>query len=116
MARFEDCFSANNISKNLRGHHKKWLQFYLYFCSKYRNIDVFFNLLNLITTQYYDRNGAFRHFRKFKNIFDKTAPNGVVSIIDSSRLSEFVYRCSSQKTIETLIHSKQILNVRFDRT
>jgi len=37
MARFEDCLAVNNVPKNLRGHYKKWLRFYLDFCSKYRH-------------------------------------------------------------------------------
>jgi hypothetical protein len=37
--------------------------------------------------KYQERNGAFRRFRKFKIIFEKTVPNGAVSIIDVSRES-----------------------------
>jgi len=36
LARFEACLAAKNISENLRSHYKKWLRFYLDFCSKYR--------------------------------------------------------------------------------
>jgi site-specific recombinase XerD len=35
LARFEACLAAKNISENLRVHYKKWLRFYLDFCSKY---------------------------------------------------------------------------------
>jgi hypothetical protein len=35
LARFETCLAAKNISDNLRVHYKKWLRFYLDFCSKY---------------------------------------------------------------------------------
>jgi integron integrase len=36
LACFEACLTAKNISENLRNHYKKWLRFYLDFCSKYR--------------------------------------------------------------------------------
>ncbi len=36
LARFEACLAAKNISKSLRIHYKKWLRFYLDYCSKYR--------------------------------------------------------------------------------
>jgi integron integrase len=36
LARFEACLAAKNISENFRIHYKKWLRFYLDFCSKYR--------------------------------------------------------------------------------
>jgi hypothetical protein len=43
------------------------------------------DILTLIRTKYHDAsNGAFWHFQNFAIIFEKTAPNGVVSIIDSS--------------------------------
>lgn len=35
LAHFETCLAAK-ISENLRIHYKKWLRFYLDFCSKYR--------------------------------------------------------------------------------
>ncbi len=35
-ARFEAFLASKNISENLRIHYKKWLRFYLDFCSKYR--------------------------------------------------------------------------------
>lgn len=34
LARFEACL-ASKMSENLRSHYKKWLRFYLDFCSKY---------------------------------------------------------------------------------
>jgi hypothetical protein len=36
LARFETCLAEKNISENLRIHYKKWLRFYLDYCSKYR--------------------------------------------------------------------------------
>ena len=36
LARFEACLAAKNVSENIRIHYKKWLRFYLDFCSKYR--------------------------------------------------------------------------------
>jgi integron integrase len=36
LARFEACLAAKNISESLRIHYKKWLRFYLDYCSKYR--------------------------------------------------------------------------------
>jgi hypothetical protein len=36
LARLEACLAAINISENLRIHYKKWLRFYLDYCSKYR--------------------------------------------------------------------------------
>ncbi len=35
LTRFEACLAAKNISENFRVHYKKWLRFYLDFCSKY---------------------------------------------------------------------------------
>jgi len=35
LARFEVCLAAKNISENLRIHYKKWLLFYLDFCSQF---------------------------------------------------------------------------------
>lgn len=39
LARFESCLAAKNILENLRIHYKKWLRFYLDFCSKYHRDD-----------------------------------------------------------------------------
>jgi hypothetical protein len=36
LARFEESPTAKNITENHRIHYKKWLRFYLEFCSKYR--------------------------------------------------------------------------------
>lgn len=36
LVRFEACLAAKNISENICIHYKKWLRFYLDFCSKYR--------------------------------------------------------------------------------
>lgn len=35
LARFEACLTANNVSAALWVHYKKWLRFYLDFCTKY---------------------------------------------------------------------------------
>ncbi len=35
LASFEACLAPKNLSENRCGHYKKWLRFYLDFCSKY---------------------------------------------------------------------------------
>jgi hypothetical protein len=37
MTRFEECLAAKNISENIHNYYKKWLRFYLDFCSKYHH-------------------------------------------------------------------------------
>lgn len=36
LVRFETCLEAHKVSENVRVHYKKWLRFYLDFCSKYQ--------------------------------------------------------------------------------
>ena len=36
LVRFETCLEAHKVPENVRVHYKKWLRFYLDFCSKYR--------------------------------------------------------------------------------
>lgn len=36
LVRFETCLEVHKVSENVRVHYKKWLRFYLGFCSKYQ--------------------------------------------------------------------------------